>query len=150
MSVTKMLTGLVVLAIAALAYYGISPIFMHQRASDPVPQAEVGIVPSTGSGASLVGTVGHPASGMARIVSTDGQSYLRYEDFSTLNGPDLYVYLSKDLHAKEFVNLGKLKATEGDVNYEIPAGTNPSDYRYALIWCKAFGVLFNSADLSSQ
>ena len=56
--------------------------------------------------------------------------------------------MAKDKDAREFVSLGRLRATEGNVNYEIPAGTDASEYRYALIWCKQFGVLFNSAELA--
>ncbi len=97
----------------------------------------------------VTGTVGHPASGTVKIVRADGKEYVRYENLKTINGPDIFVYLSKDMGAKEFVNLGKVKSTEGNSNYEIPAGTNPAEYPYVLIWCKQFGVLFNSAKLSS-
>jgi hypothetical protein len=38
-----------------------------------------------------------------------------------------------------------VKATEGNINYEIPEGVDPREYPYVLTWCKAFGVLFNSA-----
>ena len=99
-------------------------------------------------GAEVVGTAGHPASGTARIVSADGKNYVRYENFKTINGPDIYVYLSKDLEANDFVSLGRVKATEGNINYEIPSTVNSSDYPYVLTWCKVFGVLFNSAKIN--
>lgn len=99
------------------------------------------------SSAAVTGTAGHPASGTVRIVSADGKNYVRYENYKTINGPDLFVYLAKDLDAKEFVNLGVLKATEGNINYEIPEGVNPQDYPYVLTWCKIFGVLFNHAEI---
>lgn len=137
-----------VLVVGAVAYYGISPIFMHTVIDDTVPgQGDANTILSTG--AEVVGTVGHPAEGIARIVRTDGKIYLRYENFKTLNGPDLFVYLASNKDATEFVNLGRLKATEGNVNYEISEGTDLSKYPYALVWCRAFGVLFNSADLSA-
>ena len=98
--------------------------------------------------AEVTGTAGHPASGTVRVIEADGKRYVRYENFKTINGPDLYVYLAKDLDAKEFVDLGKVKATEGNINYEIPTGIDTSEYHYVLTWCKAFGVLFNHADLS--
>jgi hypothetical protein len=97
--------------------------------------------------AAVTGTTGHPASGTARLVTADGKSYVRYENFKTINGPDIYVYLAKDLDAHEYVSLGKVRATEGNVNYEIPAGTDLSQYPYVLTWCKTFGVLFNSAKI---
>jgi len=127
---------------------------MHTRVDDALPVGpadakESETIETIQLRAEVVGTASHPASGTARIVQSEGIHYLRYEDFSTLNGPDLYVYLSKDKNAKDFVNLGRLKATEGNVNYEIPVGTNLDEYRYALVWCRAFGVLFNTADLAS-
>lgn len=96
----------------------------------------------------IVPTAAHPASGTVRIVEADGKSYVRYENFKTINGPDLYVYLAKDLQAKEYVDLGRLKATEGNINYEIPAGVSVNEYPYVLVWCRAFGVLFNSAKIN--
>lgn len=145
----KLLYGVgavVAVAILALAYYAISPLFRNIEANDVLPDSED---VQTSASAQVVGTTGHPASGSVRLVEADGKAYVRYENFKTINGPDIYVYLSKDLDAKEFVNLGRVRATEGNINYEIPAGVGVADYRYVLTWCKAFGVLFNYADLSS-
>ena len=137
-----------ILVVLAVAYYGLSPLFIHTQLNEQAP------INTTGSVArEVVGTVGHPASGRAGIVQAgvvpgeEDAHYLRYENLKTINGPDLYVYLAKDLDAKEFVNLGRLRATEGNVNYEIPEGVDVSEYRYALTWCKQFSVLFNYADL---
>jgi hypothetical protein len=96
----------------------------------------------------VIGTTGHPASGTARLVSNNGKNYVRYENYKTINGPDLHVYLAKGLDAKEFVSLGEIKATEGNFNYEIPPGINVKEYPYVLTWCKQFGVLFNSAKIN--
>jgi hypothetical protein len=95
----------------------------------------------------VIATQGHPAEGHVYILETGDKKYVRYENFKTINGPDLYVYLVKDLRAKEFVNLGKLKATEGNVHYEIPASVNSDEYQYAIIWCEDFSVLFNYAKI---
>ena len=62
----------------------------------------------------------------------------------------MYVYLSTDKNAVDFVNLGRLKANNGNQNYDIPPGTDLSKYDTALIWCKAFSVLFGSAELKVQ
>lgn len=128
-------------------YYAISPLFRNVTVIEEVP---VGISEADNPemAAEVIGTAGHPASGTARIVEAEGKSYVRYENFKTINGPDIFVYLSKDLDAKDFVNLGEVRATEGNINYEVPAGVDTSEYRYVLTWCKAFGVLFNYADLS--
>ena len=36
----------------------------------------------------------------------------------------LYVYLSPDKSASDFINIGKLKANNGNQNYEIPTETD--------------------------
>ena len=67
--------------------------------------------------------------------------------FFSTNGPDLYVYLSTDKSASDFVNLGRLKGNMGNQNYEIPQGTDLERYGTVLIWCKAFSVLSVKAEL---
>lgn len=134
--------GVILVGILGFAYYAVSPLFIHIKVDEALPTA-------VGSPrVAVVDTPIHPASGFVRIVDADGKMYVRYEEYKTINGPDLYVYLAKDLDATEFVDLGKIKATEGNINYEIPAGVDIAEYPYVLTWCKAFGVLFNSADLS--
>jgi len=92
----------------------------------------------------------HDAQGDAYTIPLeDGSNVLRLENFESTNGPDLFVYLATDDRASDFVNLGDLKANKGNQNYEIPDGTDLSKYNKVLIWCKAFGVLFGSAELSS-
>lgn len=155
----KILLALAGVIVAGVAYYGLSPLFNTitlDEALPGVPEESVGLEdavaapepnPIETAPVAITDTLAHPASGTARIVSADGSYFLRYENFKTINGPDIFVYLSKDLSASDFVDLGRVKATEGNINYEIPAGINPRDYPYALVWCKAFGILFNSAKL---
>lgn len=92
----------------------------------------------------------HFGSGTARLVETaPGELVLSLEDFSVLNGPDLFVYLSPDPAGwtEDAVLLGDLKATDGSFSYAVPAGVDPADAASAVIWCRAFGVLFASAAL---
>lgn len=90
----------------------------------------------------------HNAEGIAKAIPLeDGSSILRLENLHVTNGPDLYVYLSPDKRASDFINVGKLKANNGNQNYEIPAGTDLSKYDTVLIWCRPFSVLFGSAEL---
>ncbi len=92
----------------------------------------------------------HDAQGDAYTIPLeDGSTVLRLENFESTNGPDLFVYLSTDDNASEFINLGALKANNGNQNYEIPDDTDLSKYNKVLIWCKSFSVLFGSAELSS-
>ena len=109
-------------------------------------------IPMSYAGAFVgVGDGIHDAQGDAfTIPLEDGSDVLRLENFQSTNGPDLYVYLSTDENASDFVNLGELKASSGNQNYEIPEDTDLTKYNKVLVWCKAFGVLFGSADLSTR
>ncbi len=90
----------------------------------------------------------HNAEGIVKVIKVVGSNpVLRLEEFESTNGPDLYVYLSTDKTASDFVNVGRLKGNIGNQNYEIPDGTDLSRYKTVLIWCKAFSVLFGSAEL---
>lgn len=100
--------------------------------------------------AQIVDTPGHAATGTVSVGKNDaGKTVVRLNDFETVNGPDLYVYLATDKAATEFVSLGALKSTNGNQNYEVPEAVALEDYKYVLIWCKRFGVLFSSADISA-
>lgn len=172
----KIIFTLLFIIILWVAYYGISPLFKNTTLNEPIPENtareiennSLGVVSGGTStnnitkseiaqndntlkvetSALITGTSGHPASGEIKIITSDTVKNVRYENFKTINGPDLYVYLSKDLQAKDFISLGKLKATEGNINYAVPENINIQDYSYVIVWCKAFGVLFNSADIS--
>jgi hypothetical protein len=98
----------------------------------------------------------HPASGVATVITDGSKSFLRFEDFETDNGPDLFVYLSAGVTATspagalddDFVNLGKLKGNIGAQNYELPAGTDLAKYKTVVIWCKRFTTAFGTSDLA--
>jgi len=93
----------------------------------------------------------HNAEGVAKIIQlADGTDILRLENFKATNGPDLYVYLSTDKTNADIVNLGRLKGNIGNQNYLIPAGTDITKYNIALIWCRAFSVIFGSAQLLTK
>jgi hypothetical protein len=93
----------------------------------------------------------HNAEGEAKVIpfQNENSNILRLENLRVTNGPDLYVYLATDKTASDFVNVGKLKANNGNQNYDIPAGTDLANYDTVLIWCRPFSVLFGSAELSS-
>lgn len=86
-------------------------------------------------------------SGNAKILKQNNTYQLQLDSFITSNGPDLKVYLSKEVQPVNFVNLGSLKSTNGTQLYNIPAGVNYSEYKYALIHCQQYNHLFGSAEL---
>ncbi|HEV2875877.1 MAG TPA: DM13 domain-containing protein [Nitrososphaeraceae archaeon] len=91
----------------------------------------------------------HNAEGMAKVIPLqDGSNILRLENLRVTNGPDLYVYLATDKSASDFVSLGKLKANNGNQNYNIPSEIDLTKYDTVIIWCRPFSVLFGSAELA--
>ena len=92
----------------------------------------------------------HNAEGLARVISlADGSTILRLENFKSTNGPNVHLYLATDKTATNFIDLGRLKANNGNQNYDIPHGTDLAKYNMVLIWCKDFSVLFGSAQLKA-
>ena len=93
----------------------------------------------------------HNAEGLAKVIPLDGSGHtiLRLENFKSTNGPNVHLYLSADKAASNFIDLGRLKANNGNQNYDIPVGTDLAKYNMALIWCKDFSVLFGSAQLKT-
>lgn len=92
----------------------------------------------------------HNAEGQAKILTlSTGSPILRLEDFKSTNGPDVHLYLSSNQQANDFIDLGRLKANIGNQNYQIPLDTDFNKYKYVLIWCQPFSVLFGSAQLNS-
>jgi hypothetical protein len=104
-------------------------------------------------------SVAHDTMGTAAVHElSDGKRVLRLTDFQTSNGPDVRVYLVAAADASDsdtvknagFVELGKLKGTEGAQNYDIPAEVDLNMYRAVTIWCARFGVNFGTAPLKSR
>ena len=102
-------------------------------------------------------SIAHETRGTAAVYRlADGSTVLRLTEFATSNGPDVRVYLVAAPDASDnetvtragFVELGKLKGTEGDQNYEIPAGLDLGKYRAVTIWCRRFSVNFATAPLT--
>lgn len=120
---------------------------------DAPAAAPVIILPSVSARGSFRGADDfHFGRGEAQIITTaEGTAVLRFEDFSVRNGPDLYVYVSFDEDGKkveEALNLGRLKATDGAFNYEIPASIDIKRIRSVIVWCRQFSTLFAVANLS--
>ncbi len=86
----------------------------------------------------------HATSGNVKLYTQNGTKTLVFENFKTDNGPDLRVYLSKTTNNADFKTLGALKSTSGNFNYTVDAAINTDTYKYVLIWCEDFSVLFGN------
>jgi hypothetical protein len=98
----------------------------------------------------------HFASGQASIdKSADGKLVLRFANFASAPGPDLYVVLSEhpqpahsdDLKSVGELELGQLQNINGDQEYALPDGFDASKYKSVVIYCKRFSFVFSSATL---
>lgn len=98
-----------------------------------------------------------PVAGKAILgKTTDGKLILRFEDLKSANGPDLFVYLTKEAapsnanQIKAGLEVAKLKATQGSQNYEIDPMLDLTQYKSVAIYCKSFSVVFGYANLTSE
>ena len=89
----------------------------------------------------------HDVKGKALLIRKGDSTVLRFEDFETINGPDLHIWLASSLGKDDHIDLGPIKATKGNVNYDVPADADTGKYNKALVWCVTFGVLFSYAEL---
>ncbi|PZC47354.1 MAG: Electron transfer DM13 [Chloroflexi bacterium] len=98
----------------------------------------------------------HKGSGQATIYSLpEGGHVLRLEDIDVTNGPALVVLLSthadpmnqSELRGNHYIELEKLKGNRGNQNYDLPEGTDASQWKSVVIYCKPFHVIFSVAPL---
>lgn len=96
----------------------------------------------------FIGLKGHDVIGIAKIIQVnDNNTFLRFENFQVINGPDLRVYLTNDGDVKTGVHLEKLKGNKGgDQNYSLD-NINFEQYDTVVIYCQPFGVHFGQAVL---
>ncbi|MBI1968755.1 DM13 domain-containing protein [Candidatus Woesearchaeota archaeon] len=143
----KAIIAIAVIALVAipLIWYLVFPAFTVIEMNEGSPKTGQGNVTVIARGEFMPGD--HDVAGRAILLESDGKRILRFEDFETINGPDLFIYLSKDNSNKDFINLGEIKATKGNVNYDVDSSIDISQYNHVLVWCRAFKVLFSYAEL---
>ena len=167
------LAAVVLAAGAAIAWFQPQKLFIDERVDEALPTAPASATEPTATGADGTApsrpataepvtlaqgrfrSLGHTTSGRAAVLKvTDGRRFLRVGDLHTSNGPDLFVYLSsttadgpRDAFDDDFVSLGRLKANQGNQNYEIAAGVRLDRYRSVVIWCRRFTYAFGAAPL---
>jgi Electron transfer DM13 len=95
------------------------------------------------------GTVpGDKANGDAMVYNNNGVWKLYLTNFSSVNGPDLRVYLATNSSVASFIDLGKLKSTSGNQTYDITGNPDLKNYKYVIIWCKQFSVYFGGGQFN--
>jgi len=96
---------------------------------------------------SFTGAGSYTVSGRVTWFKNNTKQILYLNNFSASSGPDLKIYLSKDIAASSFINLGNLKGLTGNQEYDIPASANLSEYKFVLIWCQRFSVNFGTSNI---
>jgi hypothetical protein len=153
--------------VGGIGWYAFRPelLFVRKSVNEALPvaaaqpagrgSAEAGAIAELVSG--RFKSVAHETRGSATVYRlVDGNRVLRLTEFATSNGPDVRVYLvaapdaadNETVKKAGFVELGKLKGTDGDQNYEVPADLDLGKYRAVTIWCRRFGVNFGTAPLT--
>jgi hypothetical protein len=100
------------------------------------------------SGVFMDGVRNYKTSGNVKSIRADDGLYLRFEDFQTTNGPDLFVYLiQQGMRTRDGINLGALKGNTGNQNYLVPTEVDISQHHIVVIWCRAFDADFGTAEL---
>jgi hypothetical protein len=131
-------------------------LWINKQVNEPAPFAASGDSQPLYTG--LLTGKAHPTSGRASIYQAgDGKRDLRLTDFTTSNGPDVHVLLAHSIDpnlAKTFlkgdldsVELGPLKANQGDQNYDLPDSVDVGKYDAVVIYCERFHVVFGVAKL---
>ncbi|MCA1834582.1 MAG: DM13 domain-containing protein [Actinobacteria bacterium] len=157
-------------ALSVIVWYLASPLFVRTYVNEAPPSAIAVIATATGgTQPTAVTTAGgqetprvvasgelgyvdslHNGKGPVRIVEAGAQHFVRFEDVTLTNAPDVHVYLSLETGGRwseaTSLYLGPLKATNGSFNYELPPTADVGSYQSVVVWCRAFRVLISWAD----
>ena len=157
-STKRLLIGSVCLVILFGLWYAFRPekLFVNKRISEAAPTALNGASAPLYTGR-LTGEV-HKTAGRVTIYNLpDGGLLLRLTDFSTSNVPALHVFLMRgdipvptqgfSLSSIENVDLGELKANQGDQMYPVPNGVDLKHLNRVVIYCERFHAIFGSGTL---
>ncbi|HTZ75632.1 MAG TPA: DM13 domain-containing protein [Candidatus Aquilonibacter sp.] len=154
----KYVLAAIAVPILVAAWWAFRPekLWINVKVNEPAPFASNADAQPLYTG--LLTGKAHPTSGRASVYqASDGKRELRLTDFATSNGPDVHVVLAESGDAalqSEFVKgdlnsieLGTLKANQGDQNYELPDSTDLNTYDAVVIYCERFHAVFGVAKL---
>lgn len=168
-TITKLVIGLLLVLTMVIGWWLISPLFLDQTVDEGLPSVSTDTVDMTEdseavapdvedetmdpetldlSGMFMDGEKNYQTSGTIQTINADDGLYLRFEDFQTTNGPDLFVYLIQPgTETTEGISLGALKGNTGNQNYLVPEDVDLTQYSTVVIWCRAFDADFGFGEL---
>ena len=145
------------LVVVAGVYLGRSELFdtvVHERVVTAPATTDAAERGNVRVAAGRFEAVRHDARGTATAIRlATGRRMLTLTGFSVANGPDLRLYLvagpaRTEADVRDRIDLGGLKGNKGDQQYVVPRRVDLGRYRTAVIWCRAFSVLFARAPLT--
>jgi hypothetical protein len=169
----KWVAGIVAMVVVTIGLWAFQPwrLFTSSQIDEPAPVSAADSEPPSQSEAPPRKTVTpqdevlatgefedaeHDTNGIAKVIELgDGRRFVRLERLATSDGPDLHVWATDrrsggpwgSYDDGRYLALGKLKATHGNQNYEIPDDADLSDLTSVVIWCDRFNVAFGTAPI---
>jgi len=92
----------------------------------------------------ISGIKGYGAQGEAAIYVSGTMTFLRLQDFGIASGIDQKLYLTKDGTIETGIEIGPLKASQGDQNYDI-TGIDHDVYGVLIVYSKPFDLYYGYA-----
>ena len=93
-------------------------------------------------------------TGTVQVITENGKQYLVLSsEFSTPDGPDVFLILHRHnkvktkINEKDYTNIAMLENFSGGQRYQIPDNVNLNDFKSVGIWCRQFNVTFAFAPL---
>ena len=158
LSAKKWILAIIGVPVLVAAWWLFRPekLWVNVKVNEPAPFAANTDLQPLYTG--LLSGKAHPTSGRASVYQTpDGKRALRLTNFTTSNDPDVHVVLAQSADANlnqdivkgelDRVEVGQLKANEGDQNYALPESADLNKYDAVVIYCERFHAVFGVAKL---
>ena len=89
----------------------------------------------------ISGIKGYDADGTASVFVSGSMTFLRLQDFGVASGIDQRLYLTKDGTILTGIDIGPLKASQGDQNYDITS-VDHDTYNVLIIYSRPFDLYY--------
>jgi hypothetical protein len=150
----------VVVLLVGVVVIGPSDFFLPERATQVDEELTGGDAEVLKRG-SFVGTSGYDVTGTVLLMRDDQGLFLRFENYSQTQGPDVFVYVTpsptpdtrSEIAAGSKVRIdggaddGE-STKEGTFSQRLPDGVSAADIEGVGIWCERFATPFGYAELT--